>query len=621
MCGIAGAVTRSGKVDPASVQRMVRAANHRGPDDEGLYVDGRCVLGHTRLAIIDPAGGRQPMVDCASGVAVTFNGEVFNYKDLRSSLERTGVVFQTASDTEVLLRAYLAYGTRCVHQLNGQFAFAIWDRRTAQLFAARDRFGEKPFYYAHDASGTLWFASELKQLIESQRIHPVIDLDAVASFLVLDYVPPGRTIYTNVHTLGPAQTLEFGPSTLTRDTYWSPRLSHGPPISFVEAGREVRALLARSVERQLTADVPVGATLSGGLDSATIVALMSQLGDSPPQTFSVGFPGLVDERPRARLVSSRWRTAHSELSVDPDAGSLVREMASIYDEPFADSSNIPTYLVSRFARSRTRVVLSGDGGDELFGGYRWYGRPESAQRLTRWPLVGIALDAASAAATLLQRRGSRYVEAHHRLLKAQTLLKAARAGVDRFDQHLLSSTRGDWVETLGVHHRKDWINVPPTHMSGLDRATYFDLLSYLSGDILVKVDRATMAWGLESRAPFLDVHLVEFVLSLPTSYRISQSPKSLLRAACRDLWPPGYERYGKVGFGSPVARWVNEAGIKQLITEAFGPRSLVRELVPQLPLDHRSIRGQHQWTIVCLYLWLLRWSPHIRGVTSSGSVA
>ena len=382
-------------------------------------------------------------------IALTFNGVIYNFRELRLELERSGHQFLTTSDTEVLLRSYLEWGDRCPAHFNGQFAFAIWDDEARTLFAARDRLGEKPFYWATDSDGAFLFASELKQLLASGRIRPILDPSAIAAYLALHYIPPNRTAYANVHSLLPGHTLTVTQDDVTTHRYWEPRFSHND-IDHAEATVRIRELVESAIERQLVADVPVGAFLSGGLDSATIVAGMSGRMQYRPMTFSVGFPGLVDERPYARTVAKRYGTDHHEISIGIDAAALVQKMADIYDEPFADSSNIPTYLLARFARSMTKVVLAGDGGDELFGGYTWYRRLREADQLARYGLASVAAFTAGAAVHLLARTGRRSVETYRRLERAQVLLEMAKQGSPILQRHLHMSTYLSSLPTLGL---------------------------------------------------------------------------------------------------------------------------------------------------------------------------
>jgi len=372
MCGIAAIINPAGEKRDGVIDRMARRLDHRGPDAVRSIRLAGCDLGHTRLSIIDLAGGSQPMADEIARCWVVFNGEIFNYRELRQTLESLGWKFRTQSDTEVLLRAYQQYGQDCAKHLNGQFAFVVWDTVERKAMAARDRMGEKPLYWAKTAAGDLIFASEIKSLLVSGLVAPRIDRTAVDAYLALAYVPPDRTVYENIHTLAPGGAMAWHNGTLRQWKYWEPAYSTNPSVSAGEAVEEIRRLVAQAVKRQMVADVPVGAFLSGGLDSSTVVALMTEHARQPVTTFSVGFGDLINELPYARAVADVYKTNHHELQMNIALDEMLLRMAEVYDEPFADSSNIPTYLMCGFARRTVKVALAGDGGDEVFGGYSWY---------------------------------------------------------------------------------------------------------------------------------------------------------------------------------------------------------------------------------------------------------
>ncbi|HLF22837.1 MAG TPA: asparagine synthase (glutamine-hydrolyzing), partial [Burkholderiales bacterium] len=348
---------------------MVGALRHRGPDARGVMRLPGCQLGHTRLSIIDLASGAQPMRDESGRYAITFNGEIYNYREMRDELAALGHRFNTQSDTEVIMRAFAEWGESCLRRFRGMYAFAIWDDREQQLFAARDRFGEKPLYYARMPDGTLLLASEIRSLLASGLLVPRLSLEAVDAFLAFGYVPPDRTVYQNVQTLPPGHCLHWKGGELTVKRYWYPQFNP-QPISLDDAAERMRELLAQAVRRQMVADVPVGAFLSGGHDSSTVVALMQQHTKVPVKTFSVGFGSYINELPYARSVAAMYGTEHHEIDLGaPAVGPMLERMAAVYDEPFRDPSHIPTYLISEYARKYVKVVLTGDGADELFGGY------------------------------------------------------------------------------------------------------------------------------------------------------------------------------------------------------------------------------------------------------------
>jgi asparagine synthase (glutamine-hydrolysing) len=568
MCGITAILT-AGALDvlPGTIERMTRALTHRGPDAHACVSFPGCQLGHTRLSVIDLEGGSQPMSDASSRLTVVFNGEIYNFRELRAELERGGATFVTRSDTEVLLHAYQRFGRAMLSRLNGQFAFAIWDKVERTLFAARDRFGEKPLYWARSPAGHVLLASEIKSILASGLISPRVDRTSVDAYLGLFYVPPDRCIYENVRALRPGHAMTVRDGANESWEYWRPRYSAND-ISADEAVNEVRSLITRAVKRQTVADVPVGAFLSGGLDSSTIVALMSRDASSPVRTFSVGFGDLIDELPYARNVAQAYATEHHELQMDIDVPSLLQRMTEVYDEPFADSSNIPTYLVAGYAARDVKVVLSGDGGDEIFGGYAWY------------------------SSLLSQRDSATNADWWDRHLTSATAVGADRAA--------LWGEAGEPVSALLVRE----IYRPGDDVCEMDRACFFDAQCYLPGDILVKVDRAAMAHGLETRAPFLDVDLVEFVLGLPWEIRFRDPAlKHLLRAACGELWPASVRGRGKQGFGAPVRHWLELPGAKALWERVTRCDSALCALLPGVPRT-TELRPQRRWTLLCLGLWL-----------------
>lgn len=602
MCGIVTIVSLTANLPEESIGRMVDALGHRGPDACNTLRLNGCHLGHTRLSIIDLAGGVQPMSDRSGRYSIVFNGEIYNYRTLRQQLEQIGHRFQTQSDTEVLLNAYIAYGESALSYLNGQFAFAIWDARERKLWAARDRMGEKPLYYARTGYYLL-IASEIKAILAASLLRPQLDRVALDAYVSLLYVPPDRTIYNNIHTLRPAHSLTYQDGELKIERYWQPRYSQNT-IEEGDAIEGVRTLLARAVERQMVADVPVGAFLSGGLDSTTIVALMSQYSGRKVQTFSAGFGELINELPYARAVAQKYDTDHAELQMDIAVGELLEKMATVYDEPFADSSNIPTYLIAKFASREVKVVLSGDGGDELFGGYEWYvwlleQDPSLAELKFKQLFWRILAKSRLPFRTQREKAVRRYYLAG---LKNQY--------IDHWERHLafLTSDANENLSSLRNEESKTYLKqfyYPPDEILDMDRVTYFDIESYLPGDILVKVDRATMAHGLESRSPFLDVDLVEFVLNLPHNLRFRDTNrKELLRQAYSQMWPIELQGRDKQGFGAPIQNWLERQDVEKLKARIAQADSPLTHLFPKVKENMRFLSPQNQWTMLCLGLWL-----------------
>jgi asparagine synthase (glutamine-hydrolysing) len=593
-------VDRSGD----SIDRMVASLGHRGPDAYAALRVPRCALGHTRLSIIDLECGAQPMTDGAGRYSITFNGEIYNYAELREELLGEGVTFRTHSDTEVILAAYARWGTAALDRFRGMFAFAIWDAVERVLFAARDLFGEKPLYYADTNDGGLVLASEIKALFASGLISRDLELSGVDAYLAFGYLPPTSSIYRAIRPLPPGHWMRWEDGRISLHRYWVPRLETRP-IGLDEAAETLRTLLRQAVRRQMVADVPVGAFLSGGLDSTSIVALMQGLNPRPVKTFSVGFGDEINELPYARAVARRYETEHHEVDLGaPPLAALLERMAEVYDEPFADSSSIPTYLISKFARGHVKVVLAGDGGDEMFGGYHWYPMLALSQTVAgsraEWVILRALSRAIRERARALYRRSvavglsARWPDMWLRAAMNQVYVPGARRAV------LWGDSR---TPPRDVAHA----DVAPAAIEGLNRAFYFDLTTYLPGDILVKVDRAAMAHGLETRAPFLDRDLAEFALSLPASLKVDTRgrTKIVLRHACEQYWPEEVRARGKQGFGSPYRRWLQKPDVGALLARTFRAGGPLRTLLPGISTSVPPPTYE-TWMLLTLGLWLER---------------
>lgn len=619
MCGIAGFVNRDREhlADLTLLQRMTRTLAHRGPDEEGYVIDGPAGLGMRRLRIIDLAGGRQPIANEDGTVWVVFNGEIYNFRELRRELESRGHRFATQSDTEVIVHLYEERGAECVQALRGMFAFAIWDKKTHTLLLARDRFGKKPLYYAETPTGW-WFGSEIKALLRAPDLPQDLQLSALDDYLALGYIPAPQSIYRAVQKLPAASvlTLHAGHTTVRR--YWRLPWQPGPPLSEQQAREGLRAHLEDAVQCRLIADVPLGAFLSGGVDSTTVVWLMSRALQEPVQTFSIGFdqPGM-DELPAAREVAQAFHANHHEQRVNPDALALLPELVNAFDEPFGDSSAIPTYLVSRMARQHVTVALSGDGGDELFAGYERYQRYMLLSRLRRVLLGGVGANACASAVGAIGMSASGASSARlHRT--AAALRRAALPPLARYAQ-LVGLYTPELRRELQSNARYPVPDVPRAIASAWQDAVTYDPVrrlqavdaeTYLIDDVLVKVDRATMANSLESRAPLLDHRLWEYVATLPTSFKLAHGEsKYLLRSLLRDQVPPTVLNRTKQGFAIPRSRWFRgewQDQVRPLLLEGEMTHYFARPCLERMLTEHASGRvdhGERLWLLLVFAAW------------------
>ena len=619
MCGITGIFdTRSARpVVHAVLHRMNESQVHRGPDEGSLHIEPGVGLGHRRLSIIDVATGQQPLFNEDGSVVVVFNGEIYNYQELIPELQSLGHVFHTKSDTEVIVHAWEAWGEACVPRFRGMFAFALWDRNRQTFFMARDRLGVKPMHYAVLDDGTLLFGSELKSLLAHGGLKRDIDPLAVEEYFALGYVPEPRTIFKQAKKLPPAHTLVIrrGQPVTEPRRYWDVRFTLDSRISEGEAQEELIRRLVESVKLRMIAEVPLGAFLSGGVDSSAVVAAMAQQSASPVNTCSIAFDDpAYNESEFAQMVADRYKTNHFVETVRSDDFGLVDTLANLYDEPFADSSAIPTYRVSQLARKRVTVALSGDGGDETFGGYRRYSMHLMEERMRsalpegfRRPLFGML--------------GRLYPKADWapRVLRAKTTFQGmARNSVEAYF-HSMSFVREPMRSQLfSANFKRELagysaIEVFNRHAAQantddpLALVQYIDLQTYLVGDINTKVDRASMAHSLEVREPLMDHKLVEWVATLPSSFKLQGSNgKAFFKKALEPLLPNDVLYRPKMGFSVPLARWFRgplRARLRSALLDGpmvesgyFEPAAM-RQLIDQ----HESGRVDHStplWTML-----------------------
>jgi asparagine synthase (glutamine-hydrolysing) len=568
MCGITGIFDTFGRreVDRTILARMNDSQRHRGPDDSGYHVAPGIGLGHRRLSIIDLATGHQPLYNETGRVAVVFNGEIYNYRTLIPELAALGHVFSTRSDTEVIVHAWEEWGEDCVKRFRGMFAFAVWDEDRQTLFLARDRLGVKPLYYALLADGTLVFGSELKSLLAFGRVPCDVDPCAVEEYFALGYVAEPRTIFRAVRKLPPAHTLAIRRGTAFPEPreFWNVRFTCAARISVEDACAELRERLAQSVGLRMIADVPLGAFLSGGVDSSAVVATMAGLSGEPVDTCSIAFSDpAFDESRYAEMVARHCATRHHVDKVESDDFDLIDALARLYDEPFADSSAIPTYRVCELARHHVKVALSGDGGDESFGGYRRYRLHVAEERFR----AAMPLALRRSVFGLLGRAYPKLDWAPRMLRAKSTFESLARTPVDAYlnSVSFLRETLRNQIysatyrATLGGYRARE---VFERHARDADTddplalIQYLDLKTYLVGDINTKVDRASMAHSLEVREPLMDHPLVEWLASLPSDLKIrAGESKNVLKKAMEGRLPSQILYRPKMGFAVPLSRW------------------------------------------------------------------
>ncbi len=622
MCGIAGIVLRDGApVDRRLLARMNETARHRGPDDDGFYFGEGVGLAVRRLAIVDLVTGRQPVHNEDRTAWVVFNGEIYNHRELRRRLEGLGHVFHTRSDTETIIHAYEQYGTACPRYLRGMFAFAIWDERTASLFLARDRVGKKPLLYARVGDQLLW-SSEFRALLQHPAVGRDVDYEALDHYLSFMSVPAPLTAYRAIRKLEPAHSLQWRAGRITVERYWDLDFSPKVAIDEDEAATRVVDLLRDAVRARLTSEVPLGAFLSGGVDSSAVVALMAQESSGTVKTFSIGFEEeAFSELPHARRVADYVGTDHHEIIVRPDATAVLPELVEHYGEPFGDSSALPSYYVARETRASVTVALTGDGGDECFAGYPRYAAMKLAEMYRRIPAparagIARALNAVPDAAGRFAgvRRAKRFLAA-----AADSRVGRYLGWITTFDEDTKRALYSDEL-------RRALSSAPPTRMierwltgaNGLgvvDAVLLADSMTYLPNDLLVKMDIASMSVSLEARSPFLDHHLMEFAAALPESLKLRRlTTKYLLKRALRRLVPTANLRRRKMGFAVPIRQWLRGPMQPFLREIVLSDRALARGLFKPASLrrivdDHVDARADHEhrlWSLLMLELWFER---------------
>ena len=608
MCGIAGLAGTA--ADREVLEKMAVAIAHRGPDSDGFLVDNQAGLAFRRLSIIDVAGGDQPIFNEDESIAIILNGEIYNHHDLRKGLDERGHRFRTHSDVETVLHLYEEKGERCLQELRGMFALAIWNRRDSSLFLARDRVGKKPLYYSRLSGGGIVFGSEIKAILQHPEVKREPDLNAIDQFLTLQYVPSPTTAFCDIERIPPAHWLRWRDGRVELSRYWHLEYEDKLTASEPELKEELLRLLRGAVAIRLESEVPLGAFLSGGVDSSAVVALAAEASATPLRTFSIGFgPSQFDEARYARLVANRFETDHHELVVEAGAPELINDIVWHYDQPFGDSSAIPSFQVARITRPHATVVLNGDGGDESFAGYRRY-------RLSRYLDYFRLPMAVRSGLEAVARPAARYFASSQILFQP-----TPRDPLDAYFASLvhLHPSRRSWLYQDEFLERLDRALPAPlehlrstAHAALLDSMLDADVNNYLPDDLLVKMDVATMAHSLEARSPFLDHKLMEFVARVPASLKSrGGESKHLLKSALRNILPDEVLDRPKMGFAVPLGHWLRTSLKEVLLDTVLSQRALSRgyfrpEAIREMVETHLAGRDQFKyllWDLLMLEEW------------------
>lgn len=626
MCGIAGYIDLTQPADQSLIEAMTRTMEHRGPDGEGYYLDGPLALGHQRLSIIDLAGGKQPMADDSGRYWITFNGEIYNFPDLRERLVKQGHRFSTRSDTETILAAYKQYGDKCVDHLRGMFAFAVWDRHRQRLFLARDRVGKKPLYY-HFNGQRFIFASEIKAILQHPSVPRLIDPRAIADYFNYNYIPFPRTIFQPIKKLLPGHCIKLdlcADNTLAfaQEQYWD--LRYAPEVDVPEGQwcEALREKIAEATRIRMISDVPLGAFLSGGVDSSAVVAFMAQAQSAPVKTFSIGFKEEdFSETKYARQVAEQFGTEHHEYLVEPDAIEMLPKLAWQYDEPFADASAVPTYYVSKLAREHVTVILSGDGGDETFAGYRRYAWAADMHRYDMLPdclkklvfgLPSTLMPEGMKGKGMLRHLSRSPFERYAGLNTFGERPYLSKLFSADFKESLHSSFAQTYPDFSLMRHYYDRCNADDY----LTRIQYLDTKVYLAEDILTKVDRASMLCSLETRAPLLDHEVLELAARIPSSAKIQGGEtKYILKRALQPLLPDNILYRKKMGFGVPLVHWFKKDLIAYahdvLLSEQACGRGFFNMGQVENVLDIHQKQGRDMsakiWSLLFFEHWCRTW--------------
>jgi asparagine synthase (glutamine-hydrolysing) len=624
MCGISGIVNaRDRTVERSVLERMNAAIAHRGPDDDGFYVNKNAGLAMRRLSIIDVAGGHQPIHNHDKTKWLVFNGEIYNYQSLRDDLVKRGHELYTKSDTEVVLHLYEEHGADCLQFLRGMFAFAIWDELEQTLFLARDRVGKKPLLYSHQPNGDLIFGSEFQAVLQHPSVSREVDREAIDSYLSFLCVPAPQTAFKQIRKLEPGHWLRWRGGEIETNRYWLPDFSKKIKITENEAIEETTRILRESTRLRMISEVPLGAFLSGGVDSSTVVALMAQESSSPVKTFSIGFEEQdFSELKYAKRVAEHVGAEYHEFIVRPNAVDVIPTLVEHYGEPYADSSAIPTYYVSKETRQHVTVALNGDGGDESFAGYERYAAMRIAETYRRIPagLRKIFVEAPVSLLPISELKRSRFRDAK-RFIKAANLPRTERyfRWMSTFNRKAKRELyTKDFAATIGDDQAFSFLDKWFSSAGGsgtLDATLLTDQMTYLPNDLLVKVDIASMANSLEARSPFLDHNLIEFAASLPEGMKMRGfETKTLLKKVATRLVPKEVVYRRKMGFGVPIGNWfrgeMKDFVRSVLLSERSLKRGVVRpDMIERYVNEHITGARDHAfqlWTLMMLELWYQR---------------
>jgi asparagine synthase (glutamine-hydrolysing) len=611
MCGITGGIGPSAPQRPL-LDAQLKSIEHRGPDDSGTYVNSGIGLGMCRLAIVEVAAGKQPAADAREQIHIVWNGEIYNYRELRVELEGRGCHCRDSSESEVVINLYLEFGLKFINKLNGMFAIAIHDARDNSLHLIRDRMGKKPLWISHQNDGTLFFASEVRALMLA-RPDRTLRTDMIAEVMQYGYINSPNSAFNEIHQVPPASVTSWSDGKTTTSTYWTADFDSKIDISYEDALEVTKELIEAAVSRRLISERPLGSFLSGGYDSTVVTAYMARLMKEKVQTYSIGFHSAAfNEAHHAKQVANYLGTNHHEEILSPDPAIVIEKISQILDQPFADSSIVPTYLLAKFARENLIVALGGDGGDEVFGGYDRYLATPVMQKLN--PFLGLAQSG-------LNLSGKKTFGSSRKINRVGSQLSPMRSFAARYSSILSLTQPQELISLLGsdIYSNKAevaYINqFEASELSSFDRMIRSDFAAYLPGDLLVKVDIATMANSLELRSPLLDVNVVEWGVSLPRRYKIKGfETKHILKDVARSLVPAELIDRPKMGFGIPRAEWLR-TGMKEMLVDTltdstatqrawFAPKEVKRVIdIHMCGQDKDNIL----WPILMLELWARTW--------------